>query len=449
MVPTEIKDEIQLAIKAMQQAATIGDANHTKEVEAKLADLIDQHLKAQKREELLEAARTMATAPQAAYAPVCKYGEHPAMRRAIDETGIKSFRDFLGAIASQVNPNKGAPVHPAVAKMPGVPTGWAEGSIFAGGGVHAGAGISPETKVMIEGGGFFNVGAGTGGYIVFPEFMAEMIPVIRQVSVVRRLARVVPMSNILMYWPTTTTGSTWAWVAENGLKSAHDFVFSFVALQNYLMYTMVAISNQLLADSRPSAEAIIREDFARGAAETEDIAFVRGTGVAGTDPIFGIINNVLVPNVAAGAVFDYDDIIILWRTVQQALRRAPVRPGTIANANAIAQLAMVKDGIGQYVWKEPYQGMDGAIGRLPFIGAVYADENIATAAGPPITTSIIYGDWNEAVIGDREDMVIAANPWSDTAFAYNLTLFRAERRVGFQLLRPTAFVVLTGCQIVA
>ena len=301
-----------------------------------------------------------------------------------------------------------------------------------------------QTKRLLEDGGFFGIVGSTGGYLVFPEYLAEIQPFLRQTGVVRRLARVLPMAGLIIDIPINTVGSTWAWIAEDGAKTDTDFAFFFGALRNHMMYALTYVSNQTLADSRPSVQQYIYEDFGRGAGAAEDLAFLTGTGLA-ANPILGILLNPAVPTMGALAVFDFDDLIIMWQTVQAALFGSPVRPALLANSAAIAHLAAVKDRQNQYIWKDPLNGtLDGSIGRVPFLGPCYCDENIPSVAGPPPTTSLIYGDWNEAVIGDRQEMIIMPNPYETTAFLHNCVAFRAERRVGFVLKRPTAFVTLTG-----
>ncbi len=372
---------------------------------------------------------------------ICKYGEPPALRKAINDVkkeyvqsvkgGGKAedmkFQDFLSLVMSGY-PGYTGQRHPMLEKLPRMSLNLDD----------------MQTKRLLEDGGFFGIAASTGGYLVFPEYLAEIVPFLRQTGVVRRLARVMPMGGLIMQIPINTVGSTWAWIAEDGAKTDTDFAFFFGTLRNHMMYALTYVSNQMLADSRPSVQSYIYEDFGRGAGAAEDLAFLTGTGAA-ANPILGILVDPAVPAVPALAVFDFDDLIALWQTVQAALFGNPVRPGLLGNSAAIAHLAAVKDLNGQYIWQAPLTGtLDGSVGRVPFLGPCYCDENIPSAAGPPATTTLVYGDWNEAIIGDREEMIIMPNPYETTAFLHNCVAFRAERRVGWALRRATAFATLTG-----
>jgi HK97 family phage major capsid protein len=142
----------------------------------------------------------------------CKYGEPPLVRKAINEVkkeymGSKGggkpedmkFQDFLSVIMSGY-PGGGQRPHPMLEKLPRMT--WDVDGM--------------QTKRLLEDGGFFGPLASTGGYLVFPEYMAEILPFLRQTGVIRRLARVIPMAGLIMNWPTNTVGSTWAWIAATG-----------------------------------------------------------------------------------------------------------------------------------------------------------------------------------------------------------------------------------------
>lgn len=439
---TAMRDKVEKRLGSEQQEVkdfVIAEVKKfSDEYEKKLADAI-------KAVQEIETERKMRFGQGDSNPDLCKFGEPLALRRNINLVkaeyakvvgGDMRLQDYLSLIATGYQGQMKNPLLDKLPRMAWDPDGSQTKQM-----------MDLQQKRLLEDGGFYGIAASTGGYLVFPEYLAEIVPFIRQAGVVRRLARVMPMAGLIMQWPTCTTGSTWAWIAEDGAKTDNDFIFNFGTLRNHMMYSITYVSNQMLADSRPSVETFIREDFGRGAGATEDIAFIRGTAIA-ADPILGILSDPLVPALPALAIFDYDDLIAMWAVVQTAIMTNAVRPATLANAAAIAHLAAVKDLNGQYIWREPLQGtMDGAIGRVPFLGPIYVDENIQTAAGPPMTTSMIYGDWNEAIIGDREEMIIMPNPYETVAFQHNAVAFRAERRVGWALRRPTAFVKLTGAQL--
>ena len=117
-----------------------------------------------------------------------------------------------------------------------------------------------------------------GGAIVPDEYMAELIELLRAQAVVRQLgATTVNMASGSMTIPKQTGASTAQYIGENTNIPASQPTFGQIQLSAKKLAALVPISNDLLRDSSPSADQIVRDDLVAVMALREDLAFIRGT----------------------------------------------------------------------------------------------------------------------------------------------------------------------------
>jgi HK97 family phage major capsid protein len=96
-----------------------------------------------------------------------------------------------------------------------------------------------------------------GGAIVPPQFSSEIIEVLRAATVVRALgAREVPMPNGTITMPYGSTGMTAYAVAENSNATVSQQVFGQLVLRAHKIRAIVPVSNDLLNDASPQADAL-------------------------------------------------------------------------------------------------------------------------------------------------------------------------------------------------
>lgn len=130
-----------------------------------------------------------------------------------------------------------------------------------------------------------NTGYGPdGGFLVPPEYVAEVIDLLRAQAVIRSAgARVVPMRGS-MTMPRLTSGASVSYIGEDQDIPVTKPEFGQLTLRERKLVGMVPVSNDLLRLSNPDAEAVIRDDLVRAMALGEDYGFIRGTG-QGNEPM--------------------------------------------------------------------------------------------------------------------------------------------------------------------
>jgi hypothetical protein len=104
-----------------------------------------------------------------------------------------------------------------------------------------------------------------------------------------------------------------------------DVTLGQMVLTAHVCAVKVVVSNQLLGDSDPAVDAILKGLFAETLADAFDTAILRGAGTA-TDPITGLANRITTNSLAAGASFDRDDVINLIHAVYENSPNAPEVP---------------------------------------------------------------------------------------------------------------------------
>lgn len=316
--------------------------------------------------------------------------------------------------------------------------------------------VNTDTMVRIATKDLAETTDSAGGYLVPTEESRELLNLVNTHSVMRALCREVPMQARQITFPTLASGLTAYWVPEatdtegltpdgthqeDGEKPRSDIALGQMAITAHVCAAKVVVSNQLLEDSDPAIDAVLRGLFAETLGSALDVAILRGAGTA-TDPITGLANKITTNVLAAGANFDWDDVLGLIHAVYENSPGAQSVP-VVGHSKAEKVLMKLKDGDGQYLYKGP-----AAAGRVPSIWGepFYRNGNVLTDLGAGNDeTRLFAGDFaRHAFVGNRSGLVIKTNPYSNPEFSFNQTAFIAEFRVGFNVSSEARFAMLTG-----
>lgn len=293
-----------------------------------------------------------------------------------------------------------------------------------------------ERKALGEGTG------SAGGYLVPEQYLGEVKDRITAQAIVRRAgATVYPMATDTLNVPKVTGGATAYWVGENAQITASDETFGQLQLVAKLLAAMVKVSNQLLSDASPSAEAAIRRDIAKVISLAEDNAFITGTGT-GNQPT-GIVNTTGVNEAtlgANGATPTFDNI---YDALYQVESNNGLASAWIMHPRTKNTLRKIKDSQGHYIYnvapsvKEP----DTLVGLPVFLTTqILTNFTVGTSND---CSYIIVGQFDEAIIGERAGLEFSTDQ-SGTAFEYYQTWIRAIARLDFGLRTPGVFCKMTG-----
>jgi HK97 family phage major capsid protein len=298
-----------------------------------------------------------------------------------------------------------------------------------------------------------------GGFLAPVEQAGEVLNLVKGYSAVKGLCRQVPMTAHQITFPTVSGGLTAYWVPEasdtegvtpdgtgqaSGEKPRSDATFGQLALTAHVLAVKVVVSNQLLDDSDPGVDQVLRTLFAETIGQAFDVAALRGAGTA-TDPITGLAGRISTNALSVGSELDFDDIAELIYAVYQNAPHAAEVP-VLGHPKAEKQVMSLTDSGGNPIFRRPSVSADEADPRPRLWGEPFVrDPNILTNLGTSTTdTRLFAGDFaSSALVGVRQGLVVKTNPWAEPYFSYNQTAFLAEVRIGFALADEARFAMLS------
>jgi len=182
------------------------------------------------------------------------------------------------------------------------------------------------------------------------------------------------------------------------------------------------ISRQLLLQSTPGAEGIVSDDLAQVVALAADYAALAGTGLAGSP--LGIIYTPLV-GTQSGTALGYAGALGMQSDLAES-NVMPIRGGYVGTpATAVLMMTEMKVA-------NAYSPLwDGNIWDGMMCGFPAMSSNQIPAAG------LLFGDWQELVIGEWGVLEIEVNPYAN--FKAGIIGVRALYSLDVALRRPVAF----------
>jgi HK97 family phage major capsid protein len=218
--------------------------------------------------------------------------------------------------------------------------------------------------------------------------------------------------------PGLKTSATSGWVAENTALTASDPEFRKVSMTPKHVGAITEVSRNMLMQTTPDIEMLVRNDLALIIADAIDRAAIAGTG-AGAEPR-GILNTAGIGNLSMGtngAAMTIDtaaDLIGLVAT----LNAPETSRGFLTTIKARVTAMKLKDGQG-----------------LPFgVPAVFKGERVEFSSNVPSNltkgtgtnlSAAIYGNWSDLLIGYWSAFDLLVNPYESVAYAKGNVQIRA------------------------
>lgn len=249
-----------------------------------------------------------------------------------------------------------------------------------------------------------------GGFTVAPEQMAtELIQAIDNVLWVRKLAKIISVASAMSLGAMTLDSDPddADWTSEIA-PAAEDASMAFAKrkLTPHPLSKLLKVSNDFLRMTQSGGESLVRERLAYKFSVPQEKAYMVGDGVQKALGIFtasadGIptSRDVSTGNTATSMTFD-GLIAAKYSLKQQYLDENKLR--WVFHRDAVAQIAKLKDGNGQYLWRESVRaGEPDRILNLPLAISEYA---------PNTFTSGLYvgvlGNFGYYWIADALDLAI-------------------------------------------
>lgn len=273
-----------------------------------------------------------------------------------------------------------------------------------------------------------------GGYLVPPEYLAtEFIPLLRSKTVLDKCgARFLNnLQGAPIMLPKQTSGATAYWVAENSSITESEQAVGQVVLAPRELAALTIVSNRLLLQADPSAEAFVREDLAQVLALKLDLGALKGRGTDG-EPL-GIyyttgINTSSATGAIPNTIFDMkaeceaDNV-----DMEDPSARVIVHPtgwNKVRKVAAAAGTPKVYAGAGHSIVDE-------------------ACEMKVLKSSQLAATDAIVGKFSDLIVANWAGIVFAASNSAGTAFAKNQTYMRAIMLVDIGIRNAVSFCLNT------
>jgi len=268
----------------------------------------------------------------------------------------------------------------------------------------------------------------TAGQIVSTEHRPDLyIEPFRNSLLARKMgAFVLPglVGNVSI--PKYKTGMSSGWVAEDSALSTSGMTFESVTLTPKHCGGIGEISRQLLQQSSPAVEELIRNDLSYLLAQAIDTAMIKG---GGTNEPKGVLatTGIQTGNLAT----------MTWANVLAMLEKLE-----ISNATAVNWLTSpkVKTKFSKTLKETGLPGYlleAGSVAGLP----LFSTNQVPEKTGTPNTGIAILGDWSQVMLGVWSEIDLLLNPFAETPYSKGNVLLRAMATVDIAIRHPEAFVV--------
>jgi len=230
--------------------------------------------------------------------------------------------------------------------------------------------------------------------------------------------------------PAWDTGSTSAWVAENGALSAADADINSKTASPRHVGSLTEVSrNMLQQTASPGIEQLFRDDMSANLSAAIDGAALQGGGSNEPDGITqvlsdaGDLSTLATPTWAEMLAMVYD--LDLNNTLQGRLGWAMHSQC----AKKLSGTVRVGSTDSRFIMESPNELFD-----YPAFTT-----NALTGAGSPADRGIIFGNWSDLLIAQWDAIDFLANPFESTAYSKGNVQFRAMATVDVVVRRNKSF----------
>ena len=228
--------------------------------------------------------------------------------------------------------------------------------------------------------------------------------------------------------PKHGTGVSVGWVAENGAVPDSDVNPSNITLAPKHAGGVTELSRQLIMQSSPDVEQLVRDDFAAVLAQAIDSALIRG---GGTNEPTGVLSTVGIQT-ANLATLNWANVLAMKAKAELANVDAS---SWLFNPSVAAKFAGTEKSTGTGIY------LLGDDGRMAGIQSYSTNQVPNNATPDPDTGIAILGDWSQVLLGIWSEIDILVNPYAQPAYGRGGVLVRAMSTVDVGVRHPQAFVV--------
>lgn len=277
----------------------------------------------------------------------------------------------------------------------------------------------------------------TADGIVPEDFRADQfIGLLRNSAIVRSLgARTLSnlRGNTVIPKQTSTTAATW--LAEgDSLTDTDPLTFDTVTLQPRHVGALTELSRQLIQQSNPDIEALVRDDFVKVIGLAVDRALIHGNGVK--EPA-GLVDTATGTGTLA---------TLTWEAVLKViedLNLSHINPNYWLTTPAVA--TKLRSTLKAASAGSAYLMENGQMAGIP-VAVTQQLDNVIDSNDDVVAGRVLVGDFSELLIGTWGAVDILANPYG-AAYARGGVQIRILTTMDAAVRRPEAFAVIDDVAI--
>lgn len=227
--------------------------------------------------------------------------------------------------------------------------------------------------------------------------------------------------------PKYATGNSAGWVAENAaLTASNAMTFDSVTLAPKHAGGVTEMSRQLIQQSSPDIEQLVRGDLSYLLAQAIDSALIKG---GGTNEPTGVLSTVGIQTASLAT--------LSWANILAMLQKLDISNASAANILASMRVKSKLQGTLKNAASGAGYLME--VGRVADLPAYFSNQ-VPELVGTPNKGRVIAGDWSQAMLGIWSEIDILVNPYAETAYNKGNVLVRAMSTVDIAVRHPEAFV---------
>lgn len=287
-----------------------------------------------------------------------------------------------------------------------------------------------ERRTLVGSGG----SPDSGGINLIPTDLRadQFIDMLRAKMAVRRLgARVLSGLVGNLDVPKQASTAAASWVAEDAALNAGDPTFQKISFAPNHCGCLSEFSRNMLLQSSPDIEQLLRMDFAKSLANALDVAALNGAG--GTEPT-GVLNTSGLSTVA-GPV-SWTAVLSMIETVEEANTDGTGWTTTPGMKRLLRSTAKVASTDSVMVMETA-----GELAGYPLVTTT----NVPAGLGsPPESDALIFGDWSDLLIAIWSELDILVNPFESTAYRRGNIMVRGMMTVDLAPRHIESFCAMTN-----
>lgn len=282
-----------------------------------------------------------------------------------------------------------------------------------------------ESKVLVE-----SVGA-SGGFLVPPEFQAQLMSVVAESNTIRPRCTIIPMRRrqvnipVLNQTGTTAAAPHWFggmkvyWTEEVVQKTETEPSFREVSLIAHKLAAITYASDELLEDSAISLAAFLQGPMGFGGAVGwyEEYSFLQGTGVGQPLGVIPAGATITVARTAVLPAVQYADLVNMFENF------LPTGNGVWYIHQSVVSTLMTMNGPAanpSYLWGDVANGIPNRLLGMPVVFTEKLPRE-GTAG------DVLLADWRYYLVGDRQATTVDTS--IHNKFEYDKTTWRVVHRV--------------------